>query len=131
MPTFDPTLPKPNSKIRSIELRNQYNSLKDLVDAILTITAAQVDGVNTVNPGEPASVTVSVVGNTLHLTFNIPRGDKGDQGDPGDVTRDGSGNLRGPFAHSDGTAGIDYDYTDADGNIFRFRQGILYRVDPP
>src|SRR5262245_4154442 len=115
---YDPNFPPFNAELISSQWRDQFHGLKALIDALVTLTAAQVDGVNTVNPGDPASVSVSVVGNTLHLSFDIPRGD---QGDPGDVTRDGSGNLRGPFAHSDGTAGIDYDYTDADGNIFRFR----------
>jgi hypothetical protein len=38
--------------------------------------------VNTLNPGDPATVSVSVVGDTMHLTFGIPRGADGAQGPP-------------------------------------------------
>lgn len=48
-----------------------------LADAILTITAAQVDTVNTVNPGDPANVFLHVIGNTLHFSFDIPQGPVG------------------------------------------------------
>ena len=62
-------------------MRGQLTSLKALIDAILTITAAQVDGVNTLPPGNPASVSLSVTGNTLHFTFDIPQGDIGPTGE--------------------------------------------------
>ena len=64
-------------------MRGQLTSLKSLIDAIAAITAAQVDGVTTGNPGDPATVEVSVVGNILDFTFTIPRGDEGVQGQPG------------------------------------------------
>ncbi len=44
---------------------------------------AVVDGVNTLNPGENASVSVSFDGSNVHFTFGIPRGD---DGAPGEVT---------------------------------------------
>ena len=62
---------------------------------------AVVDGVNTLDPGEPASVTADLIGNDVHFTFGIPRGadgangtdgaqgpqgDPGPQGPPGDVS---------------------------------------------
>ena len=31
---FDPNLPAPNSRIRSAELRDQFNGLKELIDAV-------------------------------------------------------------------------------------------------
>ena len=37
----------------------------------------------TLNPGDPASASVSVTGDTLHFTFAIPRGNNGAQGVPG------------------------------------------------
>jgi hypothetical protein len=54
-----------------------------LIDAITTVSGAQVDGVNTLNPGEPATVGLSVVGSMLHFTFSIPRGNDGSNGADG------------------------------------------------
>lgn len=61
-------------------MRGQLISLKALIDAILTITAAQVDGVNTLPPGNPANMSLNVIGNTLHFTFDIPQGEVGASG---------------------------------------------------
>jgi hypothetical protein len=47
---------------------------------------AVVDGVNTLDPGSPANVTVSFDGTDVHFTFDIPRGDTGQEGPPGQVT---------------------------------------------
>jgi hypothetical protein len=80
---FDPAQPASNSALSSQVMRDQLNSLNDLIAAILTITAAQVDGVSTLNPGDPATVGLSVAGSTLHFTFGIPRGNEGVQGNPG------------------------------------------------
>ncbi len=80
---FDPAQPANNSALSSQVMRGQLTSLKSLIDAIEAITAAQVDGVTTGNPGDPATVEVSVVGNILDFTFTIPRGDEGVQGQPG------------------------------------------------
>ncbi len=80
---FDPSQPAENSPLSSAPLRGNFNGLKDLIDAISTLTAAQVDGVNTLNPGEPATAAVSVSGNTLHFTFGIPAGVEGSPGPEG------------------------------------------------
>lgn len=80
---FDPNLPLPNANITSAVLRGQFNGLKELIDAISSITAAQVDGVNTLPPSSPANATVSVNGNTLHFTFELPQGQEGPMGQPG------------------------------------------------
>ena len=61
---FDSTLPKPNSKIRSSELRNQYNGLKEIIDGTL------------VGPPGPQ-------GENGDKGDGGDKGDKGDQGDPG------------------------------------------------
>ena len=79
---YDPSLPLENTEIDAVQMRGQLQGLKALIDAILTGTAAQVDGVGTLNPGDPANAAVSVVGNTLHFTFGIPRGNDGTQGPP-------------------------------------------------
>ena len=80
---FDPTYPPANAEIESAPLRSQFNGLKALIDAITTVGAAQVDGVSTLNPGEPATVDLTVAGNTLHFTFGIPRGSDGSNGSDG------------------------------------------------
>ncbi len=86
---YDPTYPATNALIESAPMRAQFNGLKDLIDAIQSVGSATVDGVNTLPPGEPAEVTLTVSGGTLHFTFGIPAGaDGGDggqgiQGEPG------------------------------------------------
>ena len=98
---FDPNLPQEGTPLDAVQMRSQLNGLKAIMDAILTLTAAQVDGVNTVEPGNPANATVSVTGNTLHFTFDIPRGNDGIQGQPG---TNGSDGAQGPQG-SDGAQG--------------------------
>jgi hypothetical protein len=98
---YDPTLPLPNSPLESQVIRDQFQSLFNLINNIVTITAAQVDGVTTVNPGDPANVSVSVSGGTLHLSFSIPRGNDGPQGEQGPVGQTGSdGPIGPPFANA-------------------------------
>jgi len=80
---FDPTYPPTNALIESAPLRGQFNGLKDLIDAIASVTAAQVDGVNTLPPSSPANAGVSVIGNTLHFTFELPQGQEGPMGQQG------------------------------------------------
>jgi hypothetical protein len=93
---FDPNLPQENTPADAVQMRSQLNGLKAIIDAILTVTAAQVDGVNTVEPGTPANASVSVTGNTLHFTFDIPRGNDGSQGQPGTNGSDGGPGADGP-----------------------------------
>lgn len=78
---FDPSLPAANTPLSSAQMRSQLTGLKTLIDAVVSITAAQVDGVSTLPAGEPATVSVSVTSNTLHLTFGIPQGEQGPQGE--------------------------------------------------
>ena len=80
---FDPTLPQEGTPLDAVQMRSQLNGLKALIDAILTVTAAQVDGVNTLPPNSPANASVTVSGNTLHFTFEIPQGLEGPMGQPG------------------------------------------------
>lgn len=47
------------------------------MDAIQTITSYRVNGVNTVPPGSPANVSLSVIGNTLRVNFDLPQGEAG------------------------------------------------------
>ncbi len=79
---YDPTYPPQNADIESAPLRAQFNGLKDIIDALNLILSAQVDAVNTINHNEPATATVNLVGNTLHFSFDIPRGGVGAPGPP-------------------------------------------------
>ena len=90
---FNPALPVNGSTIYAAELRGQFNGLKDLIDAAPGITAVVVDGVNTVPAGQPAGVSVSVSGGTMHLLFNIPQGADGATGGNGG---DGAPGTQGP-----------------------------------
>jgi|APTNR8051073442_1049403.scaffolds.fasta_scaffold20288_3 hypothetical protein len=80
---FDPALPANNADLVSAVMRSQLTGLKALIDAIASISAAMVDSTSTLPPGSPAGVSVTVDGNTLHFTFEIPQGDPGNPGDPG------------------------------------------------
>ena len=80
---FDPAQPANNSALSSAIMRGQLTSLKTLIDAVPGLTDVVIDGVTTLDPGEPASATASLVGTVLHLTLAIPRGDEGVQGVPG------------------------------------------------
>ena len=87
---FDPNLPQENTVADAAQMRSQFNGLKALIDAMSSITAAQVDGVNTLPAGSPAQVNLSVSGNTLHFTFDLPQGQEGPMGQPGPPGNDGS-----------------------------------------
>jgi hypothetical protein len=80
---YDPAYPATNALIESAPMRAQFNGLKDLIDAIQTVTAAQIDAVNTLPPGESAVVMLSVSGGMLHFTFGIPQGQEGSNGNDG------------------------------------------------
>ena len=79
---FDPAKPAFGSPDSSAEMRDQFNGLKELIDAMSGVTSVQVDAVNTVAPGEPANVSVSIAGGVLHFSFDIPSGADGPQGPP-------------------------------------------------
>lgn len=93
---FDPNQPATNSPLSSAVMRAQFNGLKDLIDAQSPVTAAQVDGVNTTDPTNPALAAVSLVGDTLHFTFTLPRGNDGQQGMPGTPGSNGGPGPQGP-----------------------------------
>jgi hypothetical protein len=80
---YDPNFPATNEELLSLSFRAQFTGLKELIDAVPTITGAQVNGVNTLPPGDPAAAGASVSDGVLHLTFDIPAGQSGP---PGEVT---------------------------------------------
>ena len=76
---------------------------------------AVVDNVNTLNPGQDATVDVSFDGTNVHFSFGIPRGNDGSQGNdgaqgpPGEVTLNELANvINGSSANSNnvGTLGL-------------------------
>jgi hypothetical protein len=93
---FDPNLPQENTIADAAQMRGQFQGLKALIDLLQTIATAQVDAVNTLPPGDPANVTVSVVGSTMHLTFDIPQGDAGAAGSDGAPGANGADGAQGP-----------------------------------
>ena len=102
---FDPSLPAPNSPLESQVIRDQLQALFNLSNSIVTVTAAQVDGTNTVEPGTPANVSVSVNGNTLHFTIDIPQGQEGLPGPAGAVGPQGPEGPQGPSGGPPGPEG--------------------------
>jgi hypothetical protein len=77
---FDPNYPPLNADLLSEPMRAQFNGLKALIDAVPTLNAAQVDSTNTLPQGTPANANVSLIGNTLHFSFDLPQGAEGTQG---------------------------------------------------
>ena len=77
---FNPTLPADNTPLVSAEMRSQLTSLKALIDAIVSVNTAQIDSVTTLPAGDPATVSATVIGTTLHLTFGLPQGPEGPAG---------------------------------------------------
>jgi hypothetical protein len=58
-----------------------------------------VDGVSTLNPGDPATVSTSFDGSNVRFQFGIPRGATGADGPPGPQGpqgNDGSQGMQGP-----------------------------------
>jgi hypothetical protein len=86
-------------------MRSQLTSIKALIDAITTLTNAQIDATNTLPPGTPANVNLTTTGNTLHFTFDIPTGDPGPQGDPGPPGDTGPEGPQGPSGGPPGPEG--------------------------
>ncbi len=80
--SFDPNYPPQNAEIESAPLRTQFNGLKAIIDAVPGITSVVIDSVTTLPPGDAATVSASVIGTVLHLTFGIPQGMDGPQGPP-------------------------------------------------
>ncbi len=81
---FDPSLPADATKATAAEMRAQLTGLKAEIDAIPGITSAVVDSVTTTGPGEPATVSVSVIGTVLHISLALPRGADGVPGMQGE-----------------------------------------------
>ena len=102
-----------------------------------SLTDVVIDSMTTLDPGEPASATVSMVGTILHLTLVIPRGDEGVQGVQGDTGAQGP-----PFANvivdavntlppgSSATVSVTFDGTNVHFT-FGIPQGAAGEPGPP
>lgn len=77
-------------------MRSQLNGLKSLIDAVPGLTDVVIDGVVTVAAGDPATVSATMTGTVLHLSFGIPQGFQGIQGDQGAPGNPGSDGPQGP-----------------------------------
>ena len=95
---FDPNFPTPNTLADANAMRAQLNGLKELHDTLAAsvITNVAIDGITALDPGDDPTVTHSVVGTTLHLSFGIPRGMPGEQGPQGVPGPGGSDGATGP-----------------------------------
>jgi hypothetical protein len=122
---FDPNLPPNNVQVKAAELRGQFNGLKELIDALQSVTGAQVDSVTTLDPGQSATASIFVNGQTLHFSFGIPRGADGVPGTPGSV-------INGAQVDSVSSVGsVDPASASAsyDGSILHFTFGIPRGID--
>jgi hypothetical protein len=99
---YDPNLPQANTEIDAVQMRSQLNGLKDLIDAVPVIDAAQVDATNTLTPGTPAEAAVTANGSTLAFTFGIPAGV---EGQPGPMGPQGPEGPQGPSGGPPGPEG--------------------------
>ncbi len=112
---FDPTKPADGSPDSSAEMRDQFNSLKALIDAIPAGPAGppgpegppfsnvQIGSVITGMPGTGAAVSVTVIGSIVELSFTIPAGDAGPMGEVSSATLAGeiAGTARDPIMVTD------------------------------
>ena len=97
---YDPALPADHSPLVAAEMRGQ---LIGLFEAFLAgrITNVQIDAVNTLDPGQPATVTAQIIDGVMHLTFNTPRGAAGTAGTNGAPGGPGPAGPQGPpFANA-------------------------------
>lgn len=84
---YNPNYPQNGDLIDGTLLRNNINALNAKVDGIPAgppgpqgppFADAIVDGVSTLSPSDPATVSVSFDGTNVHFSFGIPKGADGD-----------------------------------------------------
>lgn len=73
----------------------------------------------TLETGQPANVTKTLVDQVYKLTFGLPRGEKGEQGSPGATGNGISGIALKSGTHAPGTSDV-YTITLTDGTTFDF-----------
>jgi len=98
--SFDRNQPTEFTLADAGQIRAQFNALFDLFMAG-RITGVQMDAVNSIDPGQPASVTAQIIDGVMHFTFNIPRGATGAAGTSGTPGGPGPAGPQGPpFANA-------------------------------
>ena len=99
---FDPQWPQNGQLVDADRFREQFTSLKTLIDAIQGggISGVVVDAVNTLPAGSSASVEVSFDGSNVHFTFGIPQGSEGMAGSPGPAGSDGAAGAPGEVSQA-------------------------------
>ena len=102
---FDPAWPQNGQNIDADRFRGQFAGIIDLIGSGSGINAAQVDSTNTLPPSTPANASVSVVGNTLHFTFDLPQGQDGPGGAQGPEGPQGPTGPQGPQGDPGGPPG--------------------------
>jgi Collagen triple helix repeat (20 copies) len=90
---------------------------------------AVVDGVTTLDPGQPATVGVSFDGSNVRFVFGIPRGSDGSngsngsdgaQGPPGEVSNAQLNNaISGTSSNTNGVSTLDSGFADPDMEALR------------
>ena len=87
--SFDPTKPVNGARVVAAELRDQFNGLKALIDAVPAgppgpagpegpaFSSVQIGTVTTGAPGTPAEASVATFGNNVEISFTIPAGQPG------------------------------------------------------
>ncbi|MEK0451819.1 MAG: hypothetical protein RL088_4087 [Verrucomicrobiota bacterium] len=86
---FDPTKPQNGTDLDAVEIRDQLNALKALIDAVPAgpagpagpqgpvFASVQIGSVTTGAPGSAASASVNTFGNNVEISFTIPEGQPG------------------------------------------------------
>jgi hypothetical protein len=122
---YDPNFPATEAELISANFRSQFTGLKELIDALQSVTSAQVDSVTTLDPGQSATVSISVNGQTLHFSFGISRGPDGTPGAPGSVINGAQVDSVSSVGSADpASASASYD-----GSILHFTFGIPRGID--
>ena len=165
---YDPAQPAEHSDLSSQVVRDQLNALKELIDAVPagpqgpqgdpgppgsngsdgapgpqgppgpSVANSVVDGVATLNPGDPATVGTNFDGTNVHFQFGIPRGstgatgadgppgspgpqgNDGPPGPPGEVTAAALATaIAGTSANSNAVGTLDTPFADPDAEALR------------
>jgi hypothetical protein len=120
---YDPNFPTANTLADADQMRAQLNALNARIDGVPGLTSAVVDSVTTLGPGEPALVTLSIIGTVLHMSLALPEGQPGQQGlqgTPGGAGAEGAAALVAvavPGTVAVGTGFVSFGFATAPVNL--------------
>ena len=121
---FDPSKPAASSPLSSAEMRDQFNALKALIDAVPSgppgpagpegpaFASVQIGSVTTGAPGTPAAVSVNTFGNNVEISFTIPEGQPGSGVTMTDVTNAIASEITGTARNPNTVAPLSIGTTD-------------------